>query len=253
MKGYTHQNIPLQKFPEQNGKGPRENKTDKNYGIELQIIRLGSSALLLLLSISTFAVKKSVGTEVHDVAITYVDVGRPIVGIWRHSDIDITVQNFGNVSETFQVTAYATRNSDNVTFTIDSATIQDLAPGQTDYLLFYWPWPTLTIALFPPPWAWPPDEPLVENFTVWAEAEVPNDFNLSNNIYINGNITVILWVIDVAPPDGHIDIRDIAAVARAFGSYPSHPTWNPYVDFNSDEKIDIRDVAASAKYFGQSY
>lgn len=218
----------------------------------MQIIRLGLSVLLLLFCISTFAVKKSVGTEVHDIAITYVDVGRPIIGIWRHSDIDVTVQNLGNVSETFQVTAYATRNSDNVTFTVDSATIQDLAPGQTDYLLFYWPQPVAKIALFPPPWPWPPDEPLVENFTVWAEAEVPNDFNLSNNIYINGNITVTWWVIDVNP-NGEIGITDIAAVARAYGSYPGHPRWNPYVDFNSDEEINIRDIAASARHYGQSY
>jgi hypothetical protein len=116
---------------------------------KLQATRIPS--LLLLLSLFSVAVKTSVGSEVHDVAVTYVDVGRPIIGIWRHSDIDISVQNLGNVSETFQVTAYATRISDNVSFTIDSATIQDLAPGQSDYMRFYWPQPTLTIALFPPP------------------------------------------------------------------------------------------------------
>jgi hypothetical protein len=93
----------------------------------------------------------------------------------------------------------------------------------------------------------------VENFTVWAEADVPNDSNFSNNIYVNGNITVVWWVIDVDPPDGQIDMRDVATVAKSFGSYPNHPNWRPYVDFNSDEKIDMRDIAASARHFGEYY
>lgn len=161
----------------------------------------------------TVTVTTSGGTDVHDVAITYVDVGHPIIGIWRHRAIYISAQNLGNASETFQVAAYVTRNFDNVTFAFDSITIQDLAPGQSIPWFFYWPEPTLTIALFPPPWPWPPREPQAENFTVWAEADVPNDFNLSNNVYVNGNSTVIWWVIDVDPPDGQIIIRDVAAVA----------------------------------------
>jgi len=194
------------------------------------------------------------GADIHDIAITDVWAFPPVISIWGFASGDVHVQNLGNISETFLVTAYVTKNSDNSTFTVDSAIIQDLPPGQTEYLPFTWvPFILPTIALFPPPWPWPPEEPLAENFTVWAKADVPNDSNLSNNIYVNGNVTVVWWVIDVDPPYGYIDIRDVAAVAQAFGSNLGHPRWNPYVDFNSDEKIDIRDIAASAKHFGQHY
>jgi len=52
-------------------------------------------------------------------------------------------------------------------------------------------------------------------------------------------------------PDGRVDIRDLAAIARAFGSYVGHPRYNPNYDINGDEKIDIKDIAAAAKNFGK--
>jgi len=50
--------------------------------------------------------------------------------------------------------------------------------------------------------------------------------------------------------DGKVDIRDVAGVASAFGSYPGHPRWDPIYDTNNDESIDIRDVAVTASGFG---
>ena len=219
---------------------------------KLQVIRLSYLMPLLLLSLFSAAIKTSVGTEVHDVAITYMDVGRPVLPIYMGGTfIHVDVENLGTVNETFDVTVYA-KNHKN--FTMGPSTIKDLAPGASDYSTFFWELPIVFIAVFPPPWPWPPHGPLAENFTVWAEAEVaPGDVNVSNNVYVYGNVTVIWWVLDVNPPDGHIDIRDIATVAKSFGSYPEHPNWNPSVDFNNDEKIDIRDIAVTAVHFGQSY
>lgn len=53
-------------------------------------------------------------------------------------------------------------------------------------------------------------------------------------------------------PDGKVDIRDIAAAAKAFGSYYGSPTWNYVCDINNDGKVDIRDLAAIAKDFGKT-
>jgi len=59
--------------------------------------------------------------------------------------------------------------------------------------------------------------------------------------------------------DGKIDIKDIAEVASAFGSYPTHPRWNPLADITGpvylmpDEKVDIRDLALIASDFGKTY
>lgn len=54
--------------------------------------------------------------------------------------------------------------------------------------------------------------------------------------------------------DGKIDGRDLAIVARSFGSYPgcSPPLlWNPIADVNHDGKVDGKDLAPVARNFGQ--
>jgi parallel beta-helix repeat protein len=52
--------------------------------------------------------------------------------------------------------------------------------------------------------------------------------------------------------DLKIDGKDIAIVAKAYGSYPDHPRWNPIADVNNDNKIDGKDIAPVAKYFGEN-
>jgi len=59
--------------------------------------------------------------------------------------------------------------------------------------------------------------------------------------------------------DGKVDIKDIAIVALAYGSYPGHPKWNPIADITGqnylepDGEIDIRDIALVARHFGETY
>jgi PKD repeat protein len=48
-----------------------------------------------------------------------------------------------------------------------------------------------------------------------------------------------------------IDMKDIRRVAKAFGSYPGDPNWDPVVDVNGDHKIDMKDIRPVAKNFGQ--
>jgi len=46
-------------------------------------------------------------------------------------------------------------------------------------------------------------------------------------------------------------LNDIRAAAKAFGSYPSHPRWDPRADINDDFKCDmINDIRLVAKKFG---
>ena len=51
-------------------------------------------------------------------------------------------------------------------------------------------------------------------------------------------------------PDFKVDIKDVAAASKAFGSYPGHKYWNSVADINGDYKIDIKDIAAISKMFG---
>jgi uncharacterized protein YfaS (alpha-2-macroglobulin family) len=49
--------------------------------------------------------------------------------------------------------------------------------------------------------------------------------------------------------DGKVNILDLAIVARAWGSYPGHPRWDPRCDVNGDGKINIMDITLVAKEY----
>jgi hypothetical protein len=48
-----------------------------------------------------------------------------------------------------------------------------------------------------------------------------------------------------------VDILDIAIVAKAYGSYPGHPRWNPATDLDGSGTVDIIDIAKVAKDYGK--
>ena len=78
------------------------------------------------------------------------------------------------------------------------------------------------------------------SFEVWLSAT-----GASSHIYV---IDIPLGDIT---RDGKIDMRDLSIVARSFGTYPSHPDWNPEADITEDGKIDMRDLATVARNFGK--
>ena len=49
-----------------------------------------------------------------------------------------------------------------------------------------------------------------------------------------------------------VDMKDISLAAKAFGTYPDNPRWNPVADINEDNRVDMRDLATVAKDFGTS-
>ena len=53
--------------------------------------------------------------------------------------------------------------------------------------------------------------------------------------------------------DNKVDIRDISLVAKAFGSVPGSPGWNPVCDVNYDGTVNIKDISIVAKLFGTLY
>lgn len=57
------------------------------------------------------------------------------------------------------------------------------------------------------------------------------------------------------PPDGRVDIIDVATAAFSFGATAGPPpssTWNIAVDLDNSGRIDIVDVATGAFYFGKT-
>lgn len=64
-------------------------------------------------------------------------------------------------------------------------------------------------------------------------------------------VEVLITLFGDLNGDRKIDMKDIAIVAKAFGTYPGDLRWNNFADLNNDLKVDMKDVAIIAKNFGK--
>jgi len=144
--------------------------------------------------------------------------------------INVTAKNNGETgtpSQTFNLTLqYGTK-------TIGTQTIENLTVGSTKTLTFTWN----TIVV-----------PAGTHLISAIATTVPGETNTENNIAATVIIETILG--DVTG-EGKVDIIDIATIAKAYGTYPGHPKWNPNADLDNNNKIDIIDIAKAAKNYGK--
>lgn len=163
----------------------------------------------------------------HDIAVTDVKPSKSVIGQGFCAFVNVTVRNFGGHSETFNTTTFA---NDTVIHT-DSVT---LARGSNTILTFLW---NATV--------------LKGNYTLSAYAwPVPNETDTMNNNFTSPLMVMIGIPGDVVSPFGVVDMKDIAYVAKRFGTIPSAPLWDPIADFDSSGKVDMKDIAVVARNFG---
>ena len=65
-----------------------------------------------------------------------------------------------------------------------------------------------------------------------------------------GNLQMML--IGDVNNDNKVDIFDLRIAAKAFGSTPSDPDWNPIVDLDNNGLIDVFDLRKIAKHYGET-
>jgi hypothetical protein len=53
--------------------------------------------------------------------------------------------------------------------------------------------------------------------------------------------------------DSRVGLADLVLLARAYGSRPINPNWNPEADLNEDGVIDLPDLVILAQHYGQHY
>ncbi|MGD0159160.1 MAG: NosD domain-containing protein [Candidatus Bathyarchaeia archaeon] len=83
-----------------------------------------------------------------------------------------------------------------------------------------------------------------QNYTLTAVATIPTGSNT-----LSGETITIKLMGDIND-DGVVNLKDIALVARAFGSTPGSSNWNPNADINGDGTVNMRDIALVARQFG---
>ncbi len=155
---------------------------------------------------------------------------KTIIGQGYSAAIDVTVRNGGTVPKTFNVNVFANAN------VIGTQTITGLDPGEQRAINFVW--------------------------------QVPSNYHKGNYTLIVGDLAgwgITAMIGDVSGigtfpdtlPDGKVDIKDLAALAKVYGvNYPA-PRYVANYDITgpttglADGKIDIRDLAAAAKNYGK--
>ncbi|RLI44392.1 hypothetical protein DRO69_07500 [Candidatus Bathyarchaeota archaeon] len=65
--------------------------------------------------------------------------------------------------------------------------------------------------------------------------------------------TFVISLMGDLDGDNKVDIKDVALVIAAFGSYPGHCRWNPRADSNKDYVVNVKDVALVSKNYGKTY
>jgi len=176
--------------------------------------------------------------EVHDVAVTNVTTSKtgckppPTVCQNYTAKINVLVENQGDFSETFNVTAYASTLLN--TYTIGTQTVT-LSTKQNTTLTFTWDTHGYAKG----------------DYTIWARADqVSGEANTTDNTYTDGVITVTMQG-DINA-DKIVNTVDIVRVALAFGAVPANPNWDPNANINGDEVINIVDIAIVALHFGET-
>jgi hypothetical protein len=167
--------------------------------------------------------------SVHDVAITDIRLSKTVVGQNYSQNITVTILDPGDYTETFNVTVYANTTS------IATQTIT-LTSGNSTTLTFTWNTTGFAYG----------------NYTISANATLAlGETDTTDNDLTDGWVTVT--ILGDVNGDFKCEGKDIAIIAKAYGSLIGQPAYVRNADINDDGKIDGKDIAVAAKYYGTRY
>jgi hypothetical protein len=165
-------------------------------------------------------------TEAHDIATTNVTPLKTVVGQGYTMNINVTVENHGDFTETFDVTLYANTtiietkqitltslNSTTITFTWNTS---GFVKGNYTISAYAWPVQGETDT---------EDNSLTDG---WAIVSMVGD--VVGDISTPGTTD---W------PNGKVDMMDVYAIALTYGHDYPDPWYNPNLDWDNDQKIGM--------------
>ena len=183
--------------------------------------------MLLLIGMFTLAFNIRDVSAAQPVLVAEITSNTPWVYEGKVVNINVTISNIVGPTENVWVTLYYNLTTGLV---IGAYTYGiDLDKGQN--YTFSFTWNTAGIPCL--------------NYTLTAVATTPTGLSALSN----ANLTI--RILGDVNGDGRVDLRDIALVARAFGSTPTSPNWNPAADLNSDGIVNMKDIALVVRNFGQ--
>jgi len=172
--------------------------------------------------------------EPHDIGIMSVTTSKTgclpaeTVGQGYPLYINTTVFNYGNATETFNVTVYVNTTS------VASQTVT-MSNGHSADIAFTWNTTGFAYG----------------NYTLSAYAwPVPGETDTTDNTLTSGNVYV--GIPGDINGNGIVDIYDAILFANSMtNTRPGDPNWNPNADIKGDGVIDIYDAIVLAGHFNQ--
>lgn len=172
---------------------------------------------------STFTIK------VHDVATTNVTSSKTVVGEGYNANVNATLVNVGDFTETFNVTAYANT-------TLIGKQEVTLGAGGNTTIAFNWDTTGLTKG----------------NYTISGFADpVGLEFFTTDNTFKGGNMMITIQG-DVNG-DKIVNVLDLHALAKAYNVTSIDPPWRSELDINNDLIINTEDLRIIDAHYGQSW
>jgi nitrous oxidase accessory protein NosD len=165
----------------------------------------------------------------YNIGIASIDTSKTIIGQGHDMSINVIVFNYGNSTESFNVTAYANTTEIGTKETT-------LSPGNLADLTF--DWDTAGFAY--------------GSYTLWVYASpVLGETNTANNIFTYG--TVKVTIPGDVNGDFRVNILDVVMITSIYGSKKGDPNFNPNCDLDGDGKITILDVVTCTSHYGQKW
>jgi len=171
----------------------------------------------------------------HDLGVRSISASKTVVGQDYTADLNAIVFNWGDYTEHFNITFYAN------TTVIGTVTDVVLLSGEPATKSFTWN--TTSFAK--------------GNYIINATIDVvPGEADISDNSATGGIVAVT--IIGDVNADRKVDLKDVFAVGKAFGTTRSgpNPSGRVYVancDINGDDKIDLKDYFTTCKNYGKSW
>lgn len=162
----------------------------------------------------------------HDVAITNISLYRTVVSNKTVTSMNVTVQNQGDVQETF--TTILSYNS-----TAFGSQMTTVSNGSSITLSFSWNTTGVSLG----------------NYTIAATVDqLPGETDTTDNslstqaqVSIPGDIN----------GDGRVDMKDVSKLAQAFVVSTTSPKWESNGDLDENKIIDMKDISSVSKHFSE--
>jgi hypothetical protein len=164
----------------------------------------------------------------HDIEIQDLKTSKTVVGQGYKLSVNATITNYGMNTETFHITLYANTTS----IATQTVTLRSIS-----YTIITFTWNTSSFAK--------------GNYTILAYAlPVQGETHTADNTFVNGWVAIAI----AGDLDGNFEVRlaDLVILAKAYGSKPGEPKWNPNADIDNNDIVGLTDLVILAKNYGKA-